>query len=50
MIPANATKAELEQLYSLLLSTVVILARLLGKECPVQTRAARRQNRNSVLP
>jgi len=45
MIPANATQAELEQLYSLLLSTVVVLARLLGKPCPVVTRSDRRQER-----
>lgn len=49
MIPANATKAELEQLYSLLLSTVVVLARLLGKPCPVQTREERRRQRINVL-
>jgi hypothetical protein len=48
MIPAAATKEELEQLYSLLLSTIVVLARLLGKPCPVVTRAERRSDRQSL--
>lgn len=43
MIPANASKAELEQLYRNLLSSVVVLARVLGKECPVETRKERRE-------
>ncbi len=50
MIPANATKAELEQLYCMMLSTIVILARLLGKPCPVVTRAERRSERYSSAP
>ena len=44
-----ATKATLEMLYRILLSAVVQLAAVLGKECPVQTRAERRQaHTNSV--
>ena len=49
MIQDATTKATLEMLYRILLSAVVQLAAVLGKECPVQTRAERRQNRNSVL-
>lgn len=45
-----ATRIALEQLYSLLLSVVVILARVLGKPCPVQTRAERRSDRASLTP
>lgn len=41
----NMSKQELEQLYSLLVSTIVLLARVLGKPCPVQTRAERRGDR-----
>jgi hypothetical protein len=44
-----ATKATLELLYSILLSAVVQLAAVLGKECPVETRAERRQARKAVL-
>jgi hypothetical protein len=44
-----ATKAALELLYSTLLSAVVVLARVLGKDCPVQNRAERRQLRENVL-
>ena len=48
MIQDAATRAALEPLYSLLLSTVVVLARLLGKPCPVVTRAERRSERRSL--
>lgn len=44
-----ATRGALEALYSILLSAVVQLARVLGKECPVQTRASRRQTRDPLL-
>ena len=44
-----ATKATLEMLYRILLSAVVQLAAVLGKECPVQTRAERRQKQNPVV-
>mgnify|MGYP003378264547 CR=1 FL=1 len=44
------TRLALEALYSVLLSAVVQLARVLGKECPVQTRKERRQARETVLP
>lgn len=44
-----STRAALEALYRVLLSSVVQLARILGKECPVQTRAERRQVRTTVL-
>jgi hypothetical protein len=37
-------RAEMELLYRQLLSMVVLLARLLGKPCPVVTRAERRQH------
>jgi len=36
-------------LYRILLSAVVQLAAVLGKECPVETRAARRQARQDML-
>ena len=49
MIQDAATRAALEPLYSLLLSTVVVMARLLGKPCPVQTREDRRQQRRVML-
>lgn len=39
------TKTALELLYSILLSAVVQLARVLDKPCPVQSRADRRQER-----
>lgn len=42
-----ATRIALEALYSVLLSAVVQLARVLGKECPVQTRQERRGLRNA---
>ena len=38
-----ATKATLEMLYRILLSAVVQLASVLGKDCPIETRAERRQ-------
>jgi hypothetical protein len=44
-----ATRIALEGLYSVLLSAVVLLARVLGKDCPVQTRSDRRQNRINVI-
>lgn len=44
-----STRTALELLYSILLSAVVQLARTLDKPCPVQTRAERRQERESVL-
>lgn len=43
------TRMALEALYSILLSAVVQLAKVLGKECPVVTRGNRRQNRPEVL-
>ena len=42
MIPPNASRAELEQLYAAMLSAIVLLARALGKECPIVTRKERR--------
>lgn len=42
-----ATRAALEGLYAALLSAVVLLARALGKPCPVVTREERRQARES---
>ena len=44
------TRAELEQLYRVLLSTIVVVARLLGKPCPIVTRADRRSERQSQQP
>jgi hypothetical protein len=49
MIQDATTKATLEMLYRILLSAVVQLAAVLGKECPVETREARRQSRKAVL-
>ncbi len=43
------TRTALEALYSILLSAVVQLARVLGKPCPVQTRAERRSERVSSI-
>lgn len=43
------TRAALEMLYSVLLSAVVQLARVLGKPCPVQTRDERRQQREVMV-
>ena len=45
-----ATRIALEALYSILLSAVVQLARVLDKPCPVQTRAERRSERASLTP
>lgn len=45
----TSTRVALETLYSVLLSAVVQLARVLGKPCPVQTREERRQTRDYVL-
>lgn len=39
------SRAELESLYAQAISFVVLLARLLGKPCPIQTRAERRDAR-----
>lgn len=47
MIPEGATREELEALYRTLMSTLILLARLLGKPCPVVTRDERRQMRNT---
>jgi hypothetical protein len=44
-----ATKLALELLYRTLLSAVVQLAVVLGKECPVITRTKRRQMREGVV-
>lgn len=41
------TRLALEALYRVLLAAVVQLARVLGKPCPVQTRADRRSERAS---
>jgi hypothetical protein len=43
------TRIALEALYRILLSSVVQLAQVLGKPCPVVTREERRQQRKSVL-
>lgn len=43
------TRLALEALYSVLLSAVVQLARVLGKPCPVVTRSERRQARELVI-
>ena len=48
-VQENATKTELEQLYRSMLSTVVQLAAVLGKPCPVETRAERRERQNVAL-
>lgn len=48
------TRVALEALYSILLSAIVQLAKVLGKDCPIQTRKerreARRQTHETVLP
>ncbi len=44
MIRDAAAKATAELLYNLLLQCVVLAARLLGKPCPIVTRAERRQS------
>jgi hypothetical protein len=49
MIQDAATKATLEMLYRILLSAVVQLAAVLGKDCPVETRAERRQAQRNML-
>lgn len=50
----TSTRLALEALYSILLSAIVQLAKVLGKECPVVTRKerreARRQTHETVLP
>lgn len=43
------TRMALEALYSILLSAVVQLARVLGKPCPVVTRNERRQSREVMV-
>lgn len=45
----TTTRAALEALYSILLSAVVQLARVLGKPCPVVTRAERSADRTRQL-
>lgn len=45
----TATRLALEALYSVLLSAVVQLAKVLGKPSPVLTRAERRQQRENVI-
>lgn len=42
MIPHDASRDELEQLYRRLLALVVQLAIVLGKPCPIVTRKERR--------
>jgi len=42
-----AQRYALEQLYRVLLSAVVLIAELLDKPCPVQTRHERRADRVS---
>jgi len=49
MIQDAATRTTLEILYRVLLSAVVQLAVVLGKECPVETRKERRQNRENMV-
>lgn len=49
MIQDAATRATLEMLYRVLLSAVVQLAAVLGKDCPVETRADRRQTRQKSV-
>lgn len=49
MIQDAATRATLELLYRTLLSAVVVLARVLEKECPVVTREDRRQARDLMV-
>ncbi len=41
------TRLALEALYSVLLSAIVQLAKVLGKECPVLTRKERRASRQT---
>ncbi len=49
MITDPVIRALLEQQYNQLLSSLVLLARLLGKPCPVTTRKDRRLDRNGIL-
>lgn len=44
-----ATRIALEALYSALLSAIVLLARALGKPCPIVTREERRQQRDLMV-
>lgn len=44
----TTTRMALEALYSVLLSAVVQLSRVLGKPCPVVTRAERRAERAAL--
>lgn len=44
----TTTRMALEALYSVLLSAVVQLSRVLGKPCPVVTRAERRAERTAL--
>lgn len=43
------TRTALEGLYITLLSVVVQLAKVLGKPCPIQTRADRRSEHTSSI-
>ena len=45
-----ATRIALEQLYSLLLSVVVVLARVLGQALPGADAGERRSERSSLTP
>ena len=45
MSPPQLDRVEMEQLYTQMLAAVVVLARALGKPCPVVTRAERREER-----
>lgn len=49
MITDPNDRALLEQQYNQLLSSLVLLARLLGKPCPVVTRKERRHVDNSAI-
>jgi len=49
MMQDAATRASLEMLYRILLSAVVQLAAVLGKDCPVENRESRRQRQKAVL-
>lgn len=48
MIQDAATRAALEPLYALMLSSIVVMARLLGKPCPIVTRAERLRSRAPI--
>lgn len=46
MIQDPVVRAALEPVYAALLGALVVLARALGKPCPVETRAEQRARRN----